>query len=152
MANELEQIRKAQEAQERAEARYARMDLLERLRKDRAEAQERKTNIYYGDPAMEYMADVVHWSMEKSAVENGPIKSHADGLAILHTLNTAYQSLIEDKAPPANFDEEVNMLLAEIAAVAMRIAIDLGTCDEVVVDDVVVENSWQDDENTIFID
>jgi len=151
MANELEQIRQAQEAQERAEARYARMDLLERLRKERAEAQERKTNIYYGDPAMEYLADVVHWSMEKSAVENGPIKSYADGLGVLQCLVAAYQSLIEDKAPPANFDEEVTMLLAEIAAVSMRIAIDLGTCDEVVVDEVVVD-SWQDDENTIFID
>ena len=43
------------------------------------------------------------------------------------------------------------MVLAEIAAVAMRIAIDLGACDEAVVDEVVVD-SWQDDENTIFID
>ena len=135
MTNELEQIRQAQEAQERAEARYARMDLLERLRKERAEAQERKTNIYYDDPSMEFLSDEVHWSMEQSAVENGPIKSHADGLGALQCLITAYQSLIEDKAPPANFDDAVTMLLAEIAAVAMRIAIDLGTCDEVVVDE-----------------
>ena len=138
--NELEQIREAQEAQERADARYARMDLLERLRKERAEHHARKRDIYFDDPAMEHLADMVHWSMEKSAVDNGAIKSHADGLSILQLLVEAYQSLIEEKARPANFDEEASMVLAELAGVAMRIVIDLGVCD----DEAINGSGWDD--------
>lgn len=139
--NEVEQIREAQEAQERADARYARMDLLERLRKERAEHHARKHDIYFDDPAMEHLADMVHWSMEKSAVDNGIIGSHADGLAILQLLVEAYQSLIEDEARPANFDEEVSMVLAELAGVAMRIVIDLGVCDDNAIGD---GSGWDD--------
>lgn len=129
------------------ETRDARMEAVEHLHKARAECHARKIDIYFGDPAMEYLADDVHWSMEQSAVENGPIKSHTDGLAALQCLMAAYQSLIDEKAPPANFDDQVSMILAEIAGVAMRTAIDLGVCD----DEVVDANCWDDGDGHIFI-
>lgn len=101
--------------------------LLDRIRSERAERHEQQVDVYYPDPSFEFMADLVHWKMEKTAETNGSIKSITAGLeAIQSTLNNNHVLTVDPNV-------DICTTLATIAALAIRTAIDLGMCDDAVI-------------------